>query len=100
MNWFCRAQSVQKLRSLYEHPDDVDLNVGGLLENLLPGTLSGPTYLCIMLEQFYRTRVGDRFFFENAQHEGAFTPGSQTLTLITLRFRRSANQLPRYFQSN
>ncbi|KAL0271440.1 UNVERIFIED_CONTAM: hypothetical protein PYX00_008536 [Menopon gallinae] len=67
-------ESVQKLRSLYEHPDDVDLNVGGLLESLLPGTLSGPTYLCIMLEQFYRTRVGDRFFFENAQHEGAFSP--------------------------
>ncbi|XP_063908767.1 peroxidase [Zophobas morio] len=57
--------SVQKLQTLYENPDDIDLTVGGSLEAHVPGTLSGPTFLCILTEQFYRTRVGDRFWFEN-----------------------------------
>lgn len=54
--------------SLYEEVDDIDLTVGGSLEKLVPGTLSGPTFLCILTEQFYRTRVGDRFWFENKQN--------------------------------
>ncbi|XP_050506213.1 peroxidase-like [Diabrotica virgifera virgifera] len=58
-------QNVQKLSTLYESPDDVDLTVGGSLEAHVPGTLAGPTFLCILTEQFYRTRKGDRFFFEN-----------------------------------
>ncbi|XP_015832935.2 peroxidase [Tribolium castaneum] len=61
--------NVKKLATLYESPDDVDLTVGGSLEAHVPGTLSGPTFLCILTEQFYRTRVGDRFWFEN-QHNG------------------------------
>ncbi|RZB39260.1 hypothetical protein BDFB_005392 [Asbolus verrucosus] len=58
-------ESVKKLSTLFESPDDVDLTVGGSLEVHVPGTLSGPTFLCILTEQFYRTRVGDRFWFEN-----------------------------------
>ncbi|CAG9836264.1 unnamed protein product [Diabrotica balteata] len=58
-------QNVQKLATLYESPDDIDLTVGGSLEAHIPGTLAGPTFLCILTEQFYRTRKGDRFFFEN-----------------------------------
>ncbi|XP_057663235.1 peroxidase isoform X1 [Diorhabda carinulata] len=59
-------EHVQKLSTLYESPDDVDLTVGGSLEAHVPETLAGPTFLCILTEQFYRTRKGDRFFFENA----------------------------------
>lgn len=66
-------KSVKKLTTLYESPEDVDLTVGGSLEAHVPGTLAGPTFLCILTEQFYRTRVGDRFWFEN-QHNG-FTLG-------------------------
>lgn len=65
---------VEKLQQLYAHPDDVDLNAGGALERHVPGTLSGPTFLCIMTEQFYRTRVSDRFFYEHGDFKGAFTP--------------------------
>ncbi|KAK9874568.1 hypothetical protein WA026_005401 [Henosepilachna vigintioctopunctata] len=67
------ADNVEKLSHLYEDPDDVDLTVGGSLEAHVPGTLSGPTFLCILTEQFYRTRVGDRFWFENQNHEAGFT---------------------------
>lgn len=63
-------QNVERLATLYEHPDDVDLTVGGSLETIIPGTLAGPTFLCILTEQFYRTRVGDRFWFENSGETG------------------------------
>lgn len=62
---FVEFQDVSKLSQLYEDPDDVDLTVGGTLEAHVPGTLAGPTFLCILTEQFYRSRVGDRFWFEN-----------------------------------
>nr|CAH7728344.1 unnamed protein product [Callosobruchus chinensis] len=68
------SKNVEQLASLYESPDDVDLTVGGSLEQLVPGTLAGPTFLCILTEQFYRTRVGDRFFFENGGSTGFTLP--------------------------
>lgn len=64
--------NVQKLSQLYASPDDVDLTVGGSLEEQLPGTLAGPTFLCIITRQFYRTRVGDRYWFERSD-QAAFT---------------------------
>ncbi|CAH1099661.1 unnamed protein product [Psylliodes chrysocephalus] len=63
-------KNVEKLSTLYESPEDVDLTVGGSLEAHVPGTLSGPTFLCILTEQFFRTRKGDRFFFENSGTSG------------------------------
>lgn len=72
-------QNVQKLSILYQHPDDVDLVVGASIEAHIKDTLTGPTFLCIMTEQFYRTRVGDRFFYERGDHYGAFTPGKLTI---------------------
>ncbi|XP_022901583.2 peroxidase-like isoform X1 [Onthophagus taurus] len=62
--------NVNRLANLYESVDDIDLTVGGSLEILVPGTLSGPTFLCILTEQFYRTRAGDRFWFENSGPTG------------------------------
>ncbi|XP_050293643.1 peroxidase-like [Anthonomus grandis grandis] len=66
--------NVERLASLYEHPDDVDLTVGGSLEAIVPGTLAGPTFLCILTEQFFRTRVGDRFWYENSGEIGFTLP--------------------------
>ncbi|XP_074040199.1 peroxidase [Leptinotarsa decemlineata] len=65
--------NVEKLASLYETPDDVDLIVGGSLEKNVPGTLAGPTFLGILTEQFYRTRTGDRFWYENRNENTGFT---------------------------
>ncbi|XP_055850023.1 peroxidase-like [Episyrphus balteatus] len=65
--------SVEGLKAFYNSPEDVDLNVGGSLEDLVPGTLAGPTFLCILIEQVYRTRVGDRFFYENDNPRTGFT---------------------------
>jgi peroxidase len=43
------------------------------LESHVAGALAGPTFLCILTEQFYRTRVGDRYFFERGDDQVAFT---------------------------
>ncbi|KAK9503739.1 hypothetical protein O3M35_010237 [Rhynocoris fuscipes] len=70
---YISRENVEKLSLLYPHPDDVDLVVGGSLEAHVKDTLTGPTFLCIMLEQFYRTRTGDKYFYENGNQPGAFT---------------------------
>ncbi|CAL7938615.1 unnamed protein product [Xylocopa violacea] len=70
---YIAPSNVEKLAQLYASPDDVDLHVGGSLERSVPGTLTGPTFLCIFVRQFYRTRVGDRYWFETDDSELAFT---------------------------
>jgi len=51
--------------------DDVDLFVGGLLESAEEGIL-GPTFLCLVGDQFQRLKTGDRFWYENSGDQ-AFT---------------------------
>lgn len=58
---------------MYVSHEDVELTVGGSLESHVAGALAGPTFLCILTEQFYRTRVGDRHFFEHGDTESSFT---------------------------
>ncbi|CAH2040578.1 unnamed protein product, partial [Iphiclides podalirius] len=71
---YITKENVKILRSLYKGPEDIDLVVGGSLEKHAPDALVGPTFLCILLKQFYNTRVGDRFFFENGADKSiAFT---------------------------
>ncbi|XP_062584185.1 peroxidasin-like isoform X2 [Saccostrea cucullata] len=54
-----------KLQALYGHPDNIDLFVGGMAEKPVDGGKVGPTFLCIIVDQFKRTRDGDRFWYEN-----------------------------------
>ncbi|XP_013392746.1 thyroid peroxidase [Lingula anatina] len=63
-----KPSTVLKLIKLYSHPDDVDSFTGGLLEEPLPAAGVGPTFGCIIAEQFQRLRVGDRFWFENKEN--------------------------------
>lgn len=59
--------------------DDIDLYTGALSETPLEGSILGPTITCLVLDQFYRIKHGDRFWYENAGHQG-FSP--QQLTEI------------------
>lgn len=72
LDWISE-DNVGLLQNLYATPDDVDLTVGGSLEIHLQGALSGPTFQCILVRQFLRTRSGDRFWFESGDPKVAFT---------------------------
>jgi len=61
---------LSKLQQIYGHPANIDLWVGGVLEDIVPGGRVGPTFRCILIEQFKRLRDGDRFWYEKP---GVFT---------------------------
>ncbi|KAG1693769.1 Chorion peroxidase [Nymphon striatum] len=56
----------EKLSKVYEHVDDIDIYVGGILEPVHEGEV-GETFGCIIGEQFRVLVKGDRFFLANGQ---------------------------------
>lgn len=52
------------LASVYATVDDVDIWVGGLAEDHVPGALVGETFFTILKDQFERLRDGDRFWYQ------------------------------------
>nr|XP_018900823.1 PREDICTED: peroxidase-like [Bemisia tabaci] len=73
---------VQKLKSLYKSVDDIDLLVGGIAEKPADESLVGPTFRCVMGEQFIRTRIGDRFFYDNPSQPNSYREGEFKIPLI------------------
>lgn len=53
------------LMTLYGNVENIDLFAGGLAEDPLSGSMLGPLFQTIVLDQFLRLRDGDRFFYEN-----------------------------------
>ncbi|XP_013179276.1 PREDICTED: peroxidasin [Papilio xuthus] len=54
-----------KLKELYGSVHNIDVWVGGILEDQVEGGKIGPLFSCILIEQFKRLRDGDRFWYEN-----------------------------------
>lgn len=65
--------SANRMRRAYANIDDIDLFVGGLSERPVRGGLVGPTFACIIAQQFSNLRKGDRFWYENSGFESSFT---------------------------
>lgn len=53
------------LESVYASIEDIDLWVGAVAEDALPGSLVGELLTEIIADQFERLRDGDRFFYES-----------------------------------
>ncbi|XP_060859778.1 peroxidase-like isoform X3 [Metopolophium dirhodum] len=56
--------SADRLLKLYKTWNDIDLLVGVLLEKHADDAMVGPTMRCIIREQFVRTRIADRYFYD------------------------------------
>lgn len=71
-----RQKVGDKLASVYQSPDDIDLWIGGLIEAARGDGLVGPTFGDIIADQFSKFRQGDRYFYEHSPdiNPGAFTP--------------------------
>ncbi|KAJ8930106.1 hypothetical protein NQ314_017134 [Rhamnusium bicolor] len=65
-------EHISALSKVYSSPKDVDLIIGGLMENPEEGSLLGPTFSCIIADQFMRTKKGDRYFYTNENQPRPF----------------------------
>ncbi|CAG9093200.1 unnamed protein product [Plutella xylostella] len=78
------ARTVRKLQAIYRNVDDIDLFTGGMAERPVVGGLVGPTFACIIAQQFSNLRKGDRFWYENGGLDSSFTPAQlQQIRRIT-----------------
>ncbi|KAL9898920.1 uncharacterized protein ACN427_006840 isoform 1-T3 [Glossina fuscipes fuscipes] len=78
-------ESAQRIGHAYRSVHDIDLFVGGIAERPVSGALVGPTFACIIAQQFHNTRKGDRFWYENGNFESSFTPSQlQSLRRVLL----------------
>ena len=62
---FDNTLTLVRFLEIYGSLDTVDLWIGGLAEERLPGSLLGPTFACLFGITFGNLRDGDRFFYTN-----------------------------------
>ena len=53
--------------------NDIDLYIGGLAETPVSGGLVGPTFACLLAENFAALKYNDRYFFEIGGQRNSFS---------------------------
>ncbi|CAH2247511.1 jg732 [Pararge aegeria aegeria] len=69
------SSAAQRLSTVYTSPEDIDLWVGGLLEEPIEGGVIGTTFANIIADQFAKLKRGDKYYYEYGPdiNHGAFT---------------------------
>lgn len=78
---YFEREHYKLLRKMYKNVEDIDLIVGILLEKRC-GNEMGKIGGCIVLEQFYRFKYGDRFFYSHQDLPHSFTSGKMKFQSI------------------
>ena len=65
--------------------EEIDLFVGGLAEAPISGAVVGPTFACIIGEQFKLLMDGDRYFYRHSKGEDIHPLGEHCLEEISKR---------------
>ena len=74
------------MASLYKSPDEIDLYLAGMAEKVDSSSgVLGPTFLCIISDQFARLKEADRHFYELGGQPNSFSLGSSSCQLVYLR---------------
>lgn len=73
---YFERQHFEQLKRLYEHIEDIDLVVGLLLEKHVKSSQYGVIATCLIAEEYYRFKYGDRFFYSLPTNPYKFTTGA------------------------
>ena len=63
---------------MYQSVADIDLYIGGVTENHMPGAVVGPTFGYIISNQFQNLKASDRFFYSDRSQPFSFTTSKNT----------------------
>lgn len=86
---------VSRMAAAYARVDDIDLWVGGLAEDHVPGALVGELFHAILKQQFEALRDGDRFWYQNVMSRNEQrSVEMSTLARIIRRNTDIAKELP------
>ena len=66
--------------------EDVDLFIAGVSERPAKGAVVGPTFQCIIADQFLRLKRGDRYFYDLGGQSGSFTEGIENRKYFSWHF--------------
>lgn len=61
------------------------------METKAPGSLVGPTMQCLIGEQFYRSKFGDKYFYTHGHFPHSFTRGDYTYIHSTIHYTLDTN---------
>lgn len=86
------ATTAAALEAAYGDIDKVELWIGGLAENHLPGAMVGQTFGVIVAQQFQALRDGDRFWYQNQGFDKATMHDIESTTLSSLILKNTDTQ--------
>jgi len=69
---------------LYKNFKAVDLLVGGMAEKGIPNAMLGPTFACIVADQFARSKRSDRYTYDVADEPHSFIKGSKNIIICII----------------